>query len=73
MTNVTESRISWSFDQAAHATGISVRTLRRAAKAGTLRIRKVGGRVLILDEDLQRYLRGESREATQTTDQPILS
>jgi excisionase family DNA binding protein len=54
-----ESRpLAYSFQGASKATGLGVSTLRREVRAGRLRAVRVRGRVVITDEDLQRYLAG---------------
>jgi excisionase family DNA binding protein len=63
--NVTKQRISWGLTEASVATGISVATLKRAVRAGKLRTSKVGRRTLVLNEDLQRFIRGDSGEESE--------
>lgn len=48
--------ISYTYKDAARATGLGVSTLVREVRAGRLKRVKVRGRVLITDEELRRYL-----------------
>jgi excisionase family DNA binding protein len=50
------SRFAWSLGEVASSTGLSVAFLRNEIRAGRLPSRKFGRRVLVRDEDLQRYL-----------------
>ena len=57
-----ESRpLAYSFESAAKATGVGVSTLRREVRAGKLHAVRVRGRVVITEEELQRYLAGAER------------
>jgi hypothetical protein len=58
MGSVT-NRVAWTLSQASEAIGISIGTLRRHEKAGRLKLTKIGGRTLILDDDFQRFVHGE--------------
>ena len=51
-------KISFSFPEASQATSISRSALYAAAKDGRLRVTKVGGRSVILTEDLRTFLTG---------------
>lgn len=48
--------LSYTYKDAARATGLGVSTLVREVRAGRLKRVKVRGRVLITDEELRRYL-----------------
>ncbi len=57
-------RLSYTMPDAAAATGLSIPTLYRHAKAGRLRLFKVGGRTLACAASLRALLTGEpQREA----------
>lgn len=43
----------------AKATGLSLPFLRKAARDGDLKVRKVKGAVIVLDEDARAFLAGE--------------
>ena len=55
-TNVTQERIAWSLAEISSATGLSRGFLRKEVKRGTLAVKKFGRRVLVLNEDLKKYL-----------------
>ena len=62
--NVTLPRIAWSLSDISEATGLSLGFLRNDVRRGSLRIRKFGRRVLVLDSDLRAYLsKGSQNEA----------
>jgi excisionase family DNA binding protein len=50
-------RLAYSLAEAAQAVGLSVRSLRYLLETGKLGFVKIGRRILIRDEDLQRLLR----------------
>lgn len=55
--NVTErNRIAWSLADISLVTGLSENFLRGEIKRGNLRARKFGRRVLVTNEDLQKYI-----------------
>lgn len=56
--------LAYTVEEARTASGIGRTTLYEAAKAGRLRMTKVGGRTLILREDLQRFL-GDCRASDE--------
>ena len=61
--NVTQQKIAWSLAEISEATGLSLGFLRNDVRRGTLRIKKFGRRVLVLDSDLRAYLnQGEEPE-----------
>ncbi len=59
--NVTD-RLSWRLKDLADASGLSVPMLRKAARDGRLRTRKVGAAVLVLDQDARAFLAGDEAE-----------
>jgi excisionase family DNA binding protein len=54
---------AWSVPDAARALGVSTGTLYRLRKAGRLRVTKLGGRTLVLESEIDRVLREETRPA----------
>lgn len=56
IANVTSRRLGWGLADIEEATGLSQGFLRNELRAGRLPFRKFGRRVLVRDEDLQRYL-----------------
>ncbi|MDQ3652142.1 MAG: helix-turn-helix domain-containing protein [Acidobacteriota bacterium] len=50
------ARIAWGLAEIAKQTGLSLGFLRNEVRAKRLPVRKFGRRVLVLDEDLRRYL-----------------
>lgn len=57
---ISDARIALSVEQAAEATSLSKSHLRNEIKAGNLRASRVGKRVLIMRDVLERYIRGEA-------------
>jgi hypothetical protein len=55
-TNVTRS--AYSVSEISRSTGLSTGFLRKQIKMGSLRARKLGRRVVVLDMDLRRFLQG---------------
>lgn len=62
--SATKTRLSWRLNELSEATGLSVPFLRNEARAGNLKTRKLGGAVIVLDDDVRRYLTGEGAENT---------
>ncbi len=52
----TSQRMAWGLGEISEFTGLSVPFLRNEVRAGRLAVRKFGRRILVRDEDLQRYL-----------------
>jgi len=61
MTNVleTKEKMAYSVEEIAEATTLSKAFLRNEIRAGHLKVQRFGRRVLILNEDLQAYLKRE--------------
>lgn len=57
--SVTEKRLCWSLGELAAATGLSVGPLRNEVRRGALRIRRIGRRVIVLNEDWEKYVRSK--------------
>lgn len=57
-----QTRLAWRLAELAAASGLSIHTLRKAAYSGRLKTRKVGGAVIVLDQDAQAYLTGDETE-----------
>jgi len=55
-TSVTPARMAWSIAETSICTGLSSGFIRKEIKAGKLRVRRAGKRVLILDRGLREYL-----------------
>jgi excisionase family DNA binding protein len=53
------TRSAWSVSEISRSTGLSDGFLRKQIKLGSLRARKLGRRVLVLDRDLHIYLEGK--------------
>ena len=67
--SITAHRLAWSLTEVATSTGLSSGFLRKQVRSGSLRSRKFGRRLLILDEDLRAWL-----GAAGTTDRvPLMS
>jgi excisionase family DNA binding protein len=54
--------LAYTFKEAAKVTGLGVSTIAREVRAGRLHKIRVRSRVLIMDEELQRYLRQSAAE-----------
>ncbi len=63
--NITGRRLAWSLAEVATALPLSPGFLRKQVKVGALKSRKIGRRLLILDEDLRAWL-GQDRTAEGT-------
>lgn len=50
-------KLAWRLDEIAQSTGLSVPFLRKEIYAGNLKSNKLGRCVIVLDSDLQEYLR----------------
>ncbi len=59
---VMQGRFSYGLDEIAVMTGLSTAFLRKLARAGTLKTKKFGARRLVLDADLQEFLKGETED-----------
>ena len=59
--NITEGKqkIAYSVEEISEQTTLSKAFLRNEIRAGDLKARKIGRRVLILKDDLMNYLNGE--------------
>jgi excisionase family DNA binding protein len=55
-------KLAYSIREAAHATGLSTKTLRRIVAAGRLDVSRIGSRILILAASLQALLESGRRE-----------
>lgn len=65
---VTAQRIAWSLAEISTSTGLSLGFLRNEVRRGTLPIKKFGRRVLVLEEDLRKYLAQGSPNQESTRD-----
>jgi hypothetical protein len=64
---LTANRLSWRLDQLAKATGLSVPFLRKEARYGRLKTRKIGAAVIVLDRDVKEFLTGETENAEEAS------
>jgi hypothetical protein len=53
---VTSQRMAWSLPELASLLGLSLGFLRKEARRGTLRTRRIGRRLLVLEPDLRSFL-----------------
>jgi hypothetical protein len=58
----TRKRFSYGLAEISKLTGLSTAFLRKEARAGNLKTKKFGARRLVLNEDLQAYLKGENKD-----------
>jgi excisionase family DNA binding protein len=56
MTTETNNRLAFSIEECAALTSISKAMLRKEIKAGRLKVKRAGRRVLILKDDFFNYL-----------------
>ena len=52
----TIQRIAWGLAEIAESTGLSLAFLRNEVRRNALPVKRFGRRVLVLDDDLRRYL-----------------
>lgn len=57
-TQTSVTRCAWSISEISLSTGLSAGFLRKQVKLGSLRARKLGRRVVVLEKDLRRFLQG---------------
>ncbi len=62
LEETTIKRFSYGLDEIANRTGLSTAFLRKEARAGNLKTKKFGARRLVLNEDLEAYLKGETND-----------
>jgi excisionase family DNA binding protein len=65
-TNITQTRLAWSVSEVASTTGLSSGFVRKEIRAGKLRARRAGRRLLVLDTDLRQYLESEEEGNAKT-------
>ncbi len=58
----TKDRLAYSVEECAALTSISKAMLRKEIKAGRLKVKRAGRRVLILRSDFMNYLEGENKD-----------
>ncbi len=58
----TKEKMAYSVEQISEQTTLSKAFLRAEIRIGRLKIQRFGRRVLILNEDLQTYLKGENKD-----------
>lgn len=61
-TTETQEKLAYSVEEISTQTTLSKGYLRNEIRAGRLKAQKFGRRVLILNEDLQNYLRKDETE-----------
>ena len=66
--NVAAQRVAWSLIEIAESTGLSLGFLRNEVRAARLPVKKFGRRVLVLEEDLRRYLNQGSASGKDVKD-----
>jgi excisionase family DNA binding protein len=66
MTTETNNRLAFSIEECAALTSISKAMLRKEIKAGRLKIKRAGRRVLILKSDFMDYLNSEENAEVKT-------
>ena len=63
MEKPSANRIAWSLADISEMTGLSTGFLRNEVRAARLQVKRFGRRVLVLDEELRRYLNHSGEEA----------
>jgi hypothetical protein len=59
----TTQRVAWALGEIAESTGLSLAFLRNEVRREALPVKRFGRRVLVLEEDLKRYLaNGSTKE-----------
>lgn len=59
----TKERLAYSVEEISEQTTLSKPFLRNEIRAGKLKVRRCGRRVLILKDDFMDYLKGENQDA----------
>jgi len=59
---IKRKRFSYGLAEISSLTGLSTAFLRKEARAGNLKTKKFGTRRMVLNEDLQTYLKGEIKD-----------
>ena len=62
MITKTEDRLAYSVEECAALTSISKAMLRKEIRAGRLKAKRAGRRILILKSDFMNYLNGENQD-----------
>jgi excisionase family DNA binding protein len=62
MNEQQQERIAYSVKEVAEMISLSVAMVRKEIRAGNIKTRKAGARVLILKADLDRYLKGDDSD-----------
>ncbi len=64
LENVTKNqkKVAYSVEEAAIQTSLSKSFIRNEIRDGNLKTRRIGRRVLILNEDLEAYLKKDDKE-----------
>jgi hypothetical protein len=63
----TSHRIAWSLPELSAMLGLSVGFLRKEARRGALRTRRMGRRVLVTEADLRRFLGGADEGVAESS------
>lgn len=69
MESVRLKKIAWSLGDISEMTGLSIGFLRNEVRATRLQVKRFGRRVLVLDEELRRYLKHDEKDADGNTTQ----
>ncbi len=59
---ITPKRFSYGLSEVADMTGLSTAFVRKLAYAGTLKTKKFGARRMVLEADLEEFLKGENTD-----------
>ncbi len=59
---ISQKCVSYGLDEISAMTGLSTAFLRKESRAGNLKTKKFGARRMVLNEDLQTYLKGENKD-----------
>ena len=65
-TNITHQRRAWSVTELAAAYGFSVGFVRKQIRIGALPAKKIGERVIVLDDEWKAYLSRASLTAVKS-------
>jgi excisionase family DNA binding protein len=67
-TSVTNNRMGWSLKELSTSLGLSLGFLRKQVKAGALRAKKLGRRVVVPDSALREYLATETVQGNEQSE-----
>jgi hypothetical protein len=65
--NVTLKKLCWSLAELSQSTGLSIGLLRKEISQGCLRARRIGRRLIVTEQDWERFVSGPPSAAKDKT------